>query len=165
MKAREAATLNITFTSASAAGTTVAASTFKSLELRRCDIIVVDAILLGATGGTLDVYLQRRTGPDDWTDWAHFAQVVAAGSSRQTFSIDGAPQQPVVVGGGTTAAPGVALAAGVSVNIMPANNKPAPLTADATPVLDEVRIVTVAGAGTSAGAVQSITMTFYNQRH
>jgi len=139
-----------TYTSPAAAGTVVGPS-LSGLGLSRADILMVDAVLTGATGGTVDVYLQRATGVNDWTDWAHFPQVaVAAAATRITFAIDGAgtiSMQPI--GGGTDAAPGVALAVNSYTNVMPGGN---------------LRVVTVAGAGTSAGASQKITVTPYTER-
>ena len=47
----------------------------------------VDADLIGATGGTLDIYLQRLIKPGAWTDWLHFAQLAAgAGAIKQLIA-------------------------------------------------------------------------------
>jgi hypothetical protein len=144
---RKIATQTVTLTSAAAAGTTIGATLFKGSMFQRADRLVIDALLRGATGGTLDVYLQRKLGTDSWTDLCHFAQQAAAGAQkRYTCTITGDGATIVETGVGTDAAPGVALAVNTLVNVMPG---------------DDVRIVFVAGAATSAGASQSITITAY----
>src|SRR6478752_742023 len=50
--------------------------------------IRVDAELVGAVGGTLDIYLQRLIKPGAWTDWLHFAQL-AAGAAVVRYSAMG----------------------------------------------------------------------------
>jgi hypothetical protein len=138
--------LVLSFTTAAAAGTEISTVTFKGEALSRADLLVVDAVLLGPTGGTLDVYLQRRTGANDWTDWAHFSQVASITASRQSFSISGLAQDILALGGGTAGVPGVGLAVGKSSNVMPG---------------DEVRAVFVSAGIVTAGAAQTITITPY----
>lgn len=149
MKTKETA-IALSFSSPSSASTTVPAGGLAgAASLTRADAVVIDAILIGGTGGTLDVYLQRKTGSDAWMDWVHFPQIAAGVTKRYTITMfgEGAGSTIVEVGGGTTAAPGVALAANTAVNVTPGG---------------DVRAVCVAGAGTSAGASQSITLIPYS---
>ena len=133
----------ITFTSPATASTVVETATWE--KLYNWDEFTIDAILTGATNGTLDIYLQRRLGPDSWADWVHFPQKAAgAATTRHTISAANVSTSWVVPGGGTDAAPGVALTASTIITAHPG---------------DVVRIVCVAGASTSAGASQTIILT------
>lgn len=126
-------------TSPSSASTAVSASSVTGLE--KFDWIAIEADLAGATGGTLDVYLQRKLGDNLWRDWLHFTQL-ASGAAAVKYSAQSSSSTDIVtVGGGTTAAPGVALAANTFVGGHPGT---------------EIRAVYVAGASTSAGAAQTI---------
>jgi hypothetical protein len=112
------------------------------------DSLQIVADLVGATGGTLDVYLQ--TSPDGgttWYDYAHFPQLLAAAaairymvnvSSRTTSSI-------VVVGKGTTPALALNTVVGGTWG-------------------DRLRALYVAGAATSAGAAITISIVGYTRR-
>lgn len=107
-------------------------------------IIRVDASLVGATGGVLDVYLQRFVAPNVWADWVHFTQL-AAGASAVKYTVIGAhgvSTSIATIGIGTDASPGVALANGTFAGGHPGK---------------AIRAVYVAGASTSAGAA----VTFY----
>lgn len=111
--------------------------------------VSIYADLAGATGGTLDVYLQCKidqAGTVKWVDWIHFAQLASGASAiRHVKSTKDGPATatPVTIGIGTTASPGVALAA--------ANFTGALQT-------DTIRVVMVSGASTSAGAAIKITL-------
>lgn len=102
----------------------------------------VDAIaeFAGATGGSLDVYIQSSPdGGNNWFDIAHFAQ--AAGSSAYTVyrvSLNAAGTAPVVVGKDLSPALAAASAVGA--------------------FCDQVRLVMVAGSGTSAGTRVTVTL-------
>ncbi len=149
MRTKESLLLTVTETSPAAASTVVGSS-FKSALLTTADRLVIDAALLGATAGTLDVYLQRKIGTNAWRDWVHFPQLAAGASAiKYTVTITGDGTSLVVVGGGTDAAPGVALAVNTAVNVIPGG---------------DVRIIYVAGASTSLGAAQTITITPYSFR-
>lgn len=114
--------------------------------LARFSSIRVDALLLGATGGVLDVYLQRKLGPNAWADYCHFAQL-AAGASAVRYSITGMQVNSttiVTANGGTDAAPAVSLGAATFLGGHPG---------------DALRVVYVAGASTSAGAAVAINVT------
>jgi hypothetical protein len=117
--------------------------------LTKAEGIVIDATLTGGTGGTLDVYLQRKIASDTWRDWVHFPQLAAAASKKYTLTIIGNGAGIVEVGGGSDASPGVALAANTAVDVTPGG---------------DVRLVFVSGAGTSAGAAQTIIFTPYTER-
>ena len=132
-------------TSPAAAGTAVG-SVIASLD--EYDYIRVDAALVGATGGTLDVYLQRLVKPNAWADWVHFAQL-AAGASAIKYSVIGAHGLSTTITTsnlGTDATPAVSLAAATFVGGHPGKS---------------LRAVYVAGASTSAGAALSIVVTGY----
>lgn len=139
----------VTATSPAAASTTVAADQFKGSMLSNADMLVVDALLVGGTGGTLDVYLQRKLDTNVWRDWIHFPQVAAGTTKRFTVAVTGEGSTIVDCGGGSDASPGVALAANTAVNVLPGS---------------DVRVVFVAGVGTNAGASNSVTITPYQSR-
>lgn len=126
-------------TSPASASTAVSAIAVSGLE--QYQEIHIEADLLGATGGTLDVYLQRRLGNDLWRDWIHFSQLADGAAAVKYSAPPGYSQTMTVVGGGTTAAPGVAIAANTNIGCHPGT---------------EIRAVYVAGAGTSVGAAQTV---------
>lgn len=96
-----------------------------------------EVVLMGATGGTLDVYVQNS--PDmgsSWYDYIHFAQLAAgAGTFRYVASCASGAQNLALQTVGFNLTP--ALAAGTAVGGAWG---------------DRFRLVMVAGAGTSAGA-------------
>lgn len=132
-----------------AAASTAAGTTIKGGALRTADALMVDALLVGGTGGVLDVYLQRKLAADTWVDWIHFPQVSAGATVRYSCAITGKGSSIVAVGGGSDAAPGVALAANTAVDVIPGG---------------DVRLVYVAGAGTSAAGAATVTITPYNEQ-
>jgi hypothetical protein len=148
MRAKEVGQ-TITGATLAVAGTAVFATSFKGDMLRRADLYVVDATLVGPTGGTLDVYLQRKLAANDWADWIHFPQVAAGTTKRYSAAVDGTGPTLVDIGGGSDASPGVALAANTVVNVMPG---------------DEVRAVIVLGVGTSVAGSIKVTLTPYSER-
>jgi hypothetical protein len=141
--------LSVTATSPAAASTVVVSPVFSGGVIKRADYLIVDALLTGGTGGALDVYLQRKTGTNAWLDWIHFPQVAAGTSKKYTVVLSQQNTTIADVGGGTDASPGVSLAANSFVNMIPT---------------DDVRIVFVAGGGTSAGASNTVTITPVTQR-
>lgn len=135
-------------TSPAAAGTAAVTPPIRNLSIY--DEVVVDAILLGATGGVLDVYLQRKVDTDLWADVAHFPQLAAGATAKQyTVSLKNDQGTIAAVGGGTDAAPAPALAANTVVQVLPGG---------------DLRIVFVAGASTSAGAAQKFYFTGYRTK-
>jgi len=106
--------------------------------------LAIVAELVGATGGTLDVYIQQNPSGDGvtWFDLVHFAQL-SAGHGAVTYessvSLYSQATSPVVVG--KNAAP--ALGAGTSLN---------------GAFSDRLRLLMVAGASTTAGAPVKVTV-------
>jgi hypothetical protein len=103
------------------------------------------ASLKGATGGTLDVYVQQS--PDEgasWYDMIHFQQLLA-GAAAVSYSATvgnrfmGASDAPVAVGSGLVPA----LASGVVVQGIGA---------------DRLRLVMVAGVSTTVGAAVNVVV-------
>lgn len=131
-------TVTATNTSPSSAITAAGTVLIQNLSILRN--IQVDAVLTGGTGGVLDVYLQRLVN-STWVDWYHFAQLTAgAAASRRTLDPEKATATTVTtVGSGTSPV----IAAG---------------TLTASHPGDQVRVLFVAGASTSAGASQVITI-------
>ncbi len=137
----------ISDTSPSSATTTVgdtATASDNATFLGVFDWFTIDATLTGGTGGTLDVYLQRKVTDDVWADWLHFPQLAAGASAIRYCANTGASTSITTVGGGSDASPGVALAANTFIGGHPGF---------------AVRSVYVAGASTSAGAAQVIRIT------
>lgn len=118
--------------------------------LARFDLITIDADLEGATDGDLDVYLQREIAPGEWRDWAHFPQL-GSGAPAASYTLLGNPTDSGIIEVGTgdddTASP--ALAADSCVGGHPGN---------------ALRVVCVAGEGTTAGADITIRITGWMRR-
>lgn len=133
----------ITGTSPSSATTSAIATV---AGLLKYDAFTVDALLVGATGGTLDVTLQRKIdGVDLWVDWIHFAQLAAAASAVKYTVSPALTNTITTVGQSTTASPAAAtLTAGTCVGGHPG---------------DQIRCIATGGAGTSAGAAITIYIT------
>lgn len=113
--------------------------------LARFDAIAIEASLVGATGGTLDVYLQVShdfnpvSALGTWVDYVHFTQL-ASGGGAVSYRVDPALTNSITtVGTGTTPA----LAAGVVAGGFWG---------------DAMRVLFVAGGGTSAGTSQVIKL-------
>lgn len=126
----------ISETSPATASTVASTATISGLS--RYDWFKVVATLQGATGGTLDVYIQGLLAAT-YYDWGHYTQIAAGGAA----TIQVVEPQPnngaVTIGSGLTPA----LAANTFIGGYPA---------------DRVRLVYVAGAGTSAGAAQVVSV-------
>jgi hypothetical protein len=133
----------ITATSPAEASTVVGAI---AARLDQFESIRVEATLLGAIGGVLDVYLQSCSDKDGtvWTDYAHYPQIsAAAAAATYVFTAARSGQQLTMTAAGT----GAALTATPS---LAAN------TVIGGEFGDRLRVVFVAGVGTSAGALQTI---------
>lgn len=131
-----------------AAASTVVGSVIAGLEFY--PFLRIDADLIGATGGTLDIYLQRLIKPNAWADWLHFTQL-AAGATAVRYSAliaHGLSTTITTANRGSDATPGVTLAAGTLVGGHPGS---------------AIRAVYVAGASTSAGALVGIDITAWGQ--
>lgn len=131
---------SVTATSPSAASTAVL-GTFHGLT--RWEAFAVVAELQGATGGTLNVYLQRKITDDVWSDWVSFTQLASGGAAVKYAVCPALSNTIATVGGGSDATPAPALAAGSCAGGHPG---------------DTVRVVAVAGAGTSAGTSQTVRL-------
>ena len=120
------------------------------MDVKFYEAVRVVATLQGATGGVLDVYLQSKwAGAATFYDIAHFAQLPAgAAATTTTFTLRrSAPSSsPVAIGKDLTPA----LSAGFQ------------LDGDFGEL---IRVVYVAGAGTSVGAAQSIAILGSDARH
>lgn len=124
----------ITATSPASASTAATTATVEGLSAYEWFVFV--ATLTGATDGALDVYVQGLFG-DTWYDWGHFAQI-SAGAAAATYQVQPQPNNgAVAIGSGTSPA----LAADTFLGGYPG---------------DKVRLVFTAGAGTSAGASQTL---------
>jgi hypothetical protein len=137
--------------SAAAAGTTVLGTI---VGLSKYDAFVIDALLIGATGGTLDLYLQRLVDPTNnvWLDWARYTQL-ASGAAAITYTLGFEPDSLVaavthVAQWGAVPSGSPVIAAGSVVACHPG---------------DQLRVVGVAGAGTSAGASLGFYVTGYDR--
>jgi len=135
----------ITFTSPATATTAISEAGALWTNLHEWDWFTLIGRLAGATGGALDVYLQSEIYDGVWVDWVHFKQVAAAAAAAyHSFDSMMAESATIVTGGGNDSTPGVALAAGKMAFAHPGKR---------------IRVVSVAGAGTSAGAAQALYLT------
>lgn len=119
--------------------------------LKQYDLFTLDLLVQGATGGTLDLYLQRLVDPAGsgiWADWARLTQLAAAAAQKLyslTFDTNGVAPAITNLGTWTTAGAGtVVLAAGSVAAVHPG---------------DQLRLWAVAGSGTTVGAAQSVYVT------
>jgi hypothetical protein len=115
-----------------------------AFPLRNYDSIEIEAELVGATGGTLDVYVQSSDDNLVWYDTVHFAQLTAAAGAiiyRTALSrYATAAAAPTAVGKNLT--PALAVATSLQNGFG-----------------DHLRLVMVAGSGTTAGAAILVRMT------
>ncbi len=139
-----AKTWTITGTSPAAAGQAALGS---ANGLDQYDSFFVTAALVGATGGTLDVYLQRRV--DDagtvWADFAHFPQLAAGAAAIKYAAAMMPPPASTATVIGTTADNGTSGAPALAANTVVGGHPG-----------DTVRVVCVAGASTSVGATVTV---------
>jgi hypothetical protein len=138
LEAADVLEIDLTATSPSSA-TTTAQTAITTVGPYRSMFIY--ASIQGATGGTLDIYLQVT--PDSgttWVDYAHFPQIAAgAAAIKRVWAVTKQAQQTTLATVGTGTTP--ALAANTIVGGEWGS---------------QIRVVFVAGAGTSAGASQTI---------
>lgn len=112
----------------------------KLVGLNKYTDLHVVADLIGATGGTLDVYIQTSHDGSRWNDYAHFAQLAAgAAATTITFAVTRRAQQTSLIAIGKDLTPALAANAVLGGEFG-----------------DQMRVVCVAGGGTSAGATLSI---------
>lgn len=100
----------------------------------------------GATGGTIDIYLQTWDGVD-WIDWAHLPTIAAGAAVSSTTFVPHIPAVPQFITTGRNLTP--AMTAG---------------NATGGPSSDRMRVLFVAGAGTTAGAMQTIRVCSQSHR-
>jgi hypothetical protein len=131
-------TFEITATSPAEETTAAASTTITGLD--EYESFTIDAAITGATGGTLDVYVQRKVGAK-WLDWIAFPQSAAAAALAH-YSVDSAAAQSSPTAVGADAVP--ALAADTMTVQHPGR---------------EVRVLFSAGADTTAGASQTVWIT------
>jgi hypothetical protein len=127
--------------SASASATTVLGTI---TGLRPYDWFVLDAKLIGTTGGVLDIGLQRKIdGVDLWVPWIRFTQ--AAATTTYVYSIQSQAGSGIVSAGlwDTTASPTAVTSWGIAANSFVGGHPG-----------DQVRVIATTGAGTSVGAAQ-----------
>lgn len=128
----------ITGTSPSSASTAIIGSPVGNLD--DYSSLMVVAVIQGATGGTLDLYLQTSVDGSNWYDYAHFAQLSAAAAQiTRAFTVSRHGQQTTITAIGSGTSP--ALAAGTVIG---------------GEFGTRMRLLAVAGAGTSAGATQTV---------
>lgn len=107
--------------------------------LRAFDWVEIVAAITGGTGGTVDVYIQRKTAAGVWTEWGHFPQVAAATTKWYAAQSQGSASIAEV---------GKFNDAGAGTPVLAANSWVGGHPGDA------IRVYATAGAGTSvAGAV------------
>jgi hypothetical protein len=139
--------VTLTETSPSSASTAVGTAIN---GLQDYEFFRIDAALVGATGGVLDVYLQRKIKDNVWADWLHYTQLTAGGAAVKWTCLAGNPTLSTALtstfGIGTDASPGVALAANTFLGGHPGYS---------------IRPVYVAGASTSAGASLTFHVTMW----
>lgn len=105
------------------------------------DPIWVIATLQGATGGVLDVVVEISADGVDFFEWIHFTQLGAGAAQSVVSCMPDVPAALAAVGKNLTTT--FVLAAG---------------QVRGRPGFDYVRVRMVAGADTSAGAVQSVKL-------
>ncbi len=134
---------NLSFTSPSAAST-VAETPLTNLGIFRSGFLL--ATIQGATGGTLDVYLQvTPDGGTTWMDWVHFPQKTAgAGATSYGLSISQ-----------TTGELNVATVTTVGTGLQPALGAG---DYHGGAFGDQIRALAVAGSSTSAGSLQNLLL-------
>jgi hypothetical protein len=116
--------------------------------LEDCTGINVVAELVGATGGTLDVFLQAGFPDGSWIDVVHFAQLASAAAAiTYSTQLSNLPQPasaaPVAVGTGLHSG-ATGLAAGTTVQGLNSSM---------------FRLLMCSGVGTSAGAAVKVYVT------
>jgi hypothetical protein len=132
--------LSLTAKSPDAAGTSASTETLAGLG--RFERITIDADLQGATGGALDVLIQRFCG-GQWRDWLRFAQVAAGAAKHYTYVLS---ESEAITEVGVSTSP--VIVAGAKVGGLPG---------------DKIRFLFIAGSGTSAGANQTVIVTGFRR--
>jgi hypothetical protein len=130
--------------SAPAAADAAAASLGTVAGLAKYDLIQVYCEVQGATGGTLDLYLQTSFDEGTtWWDWAHLDQLSAAAAAVKYVVQPSTSTAILTIGKGSSPALAAGEVCGPWGNLM--------------------RVWMVPGASTSAGAAQSFTFYGYTR--
>lgn len=103
--------------------------------------VQIIATVQGATGGVLDIVIETSADGSTWLELFRTVQL-AAGATSATYTVDPTPDG-IVTARGKNLTTTFVIAAGSCVGGM---------------WLDRMRVRMVAGAGTSAGAVQSVSV-------
>jgi hypothetical protein len=114
-------------------------------NLSEYESLVITAKVQGATGGTLDIYLQSWDGTD-WIDWLHFTQLAGAAAAASLVYVPQQPATSTIVIVGRNASP--LLASGTGVGGHPG---------------ESLRMLFVSGTGTTAGALQTVRILARNR--
>jgi hypothetical protein len=120
--------------------------------------IDIVAILVGATGGTLNVYMQQGMADGTWYDVVSFPQLTAA-ESQVTYKTNLSALALNAGTGGTTTSYATPVLIGSG--IAPALIANASVQGQG---FDRMRLVMVAGSGTSVGALVKIYATVQRPR-
>lgn len=139
-------TFTVAGTTPAAAGRAVIGQAVGGLDLY--ERIGVVAELVGATGGALDIYIQSKIGDDKWVDVAHYPQLSSAAAAVK-YAHQLAQSSPIAV---------TPTVVGVSADDVTAGAAPVLAANTVLPghVGQQLRVVAVAGASTSAGAAITI---------
>ena len=108
-------------------------------DLSNCRNFTIVRTLQGATGGTLDVYLQFSPDGSTWYDWAHFDQQAGSAAANTKVWVPALTNTSTTIGSGTSPA----LAVSTFIGGHPTK---------------AVRVLYVSGSGTSVGAAQTIKL-------
>jgi len=141
-----------TGTSPSVAGAVIAAAgQFPYASFATADFFTIDWLSLGATGDTLKLCIQRRVLPNVWSDWVSMGAVAAAAAASPWVTMIAANRTSGVsnVGGGSDSVATPLASFTGSATVLPG---------------DDIRIVWLAGAATTAGAAQTVVITHYHLR-
>lgn len=139
---------NVALATAAVAGTAALGSVFAGGFLK-AEKLIIDAKLVGPTGGTLDVCLQRKIATDKWRDWIRFPQVTAATTKYYVATVSGEGSAITECGNSTDASPTMTIPVNTILNMIPN---------------ETVRIVCTTGVGTSVAGSVDITITPYTER-
>lgn len=129
--------------------TTAALATLFAGGWLKAEKLVIDATLVGPTGGTLDVCLQRKVGTNKWKDWIRFPQVTATTTKHYVATVNGEGSAITECGNSVDAPPAMTVVANTIINMIPN---------------EIVRVVCTTGAGTSVAGSVDITITPYTER-
>lgn len=145
--------VTLTGTSPNSASTAImATSDPTAVDFSRADAIRIYADLVGATGGSLDLYLYHKVQTDFWPEFVHLVTLASGASAIRYMGnqVSLTTQAAnVAVGKGTDASAGTQALASGGFNF--------------GPIGSTIRLVAVAGSGTTAGALVNVYIVPYYQ--